>query len=92
MKKSPFSSYYFWAVIVTLVLATFVIKGNLISYVRADHTIRIQQRQIEKYEKEIRNLDDRINARISDRDSLETYARERYFFAAEGDDVYIVDK
>jgi len=92
MKKSLFSNYYFWAAVITFVVATFVIKGNLISFVRASHTIKLQQRQIEKYEAEIRELDGRISARISDKDSLETYARERYHFAEKGDDVYLVEK
>jgi len=92
MKKSLLSNYYFWAIVITLVIASFVIKGNLIAYVRASHTIKIQQRQIEKYEAEIKELNKLIDARNTDRDSLETYARERYHFAAEGDDVYLVDR
>jgi len=92
MKKTLLSNYYFWAVVLTLIIATFVIKGNLVTFVRASHTIRVQQRQIETYEAQIRELDERITARTSDRDSLETYARERYHFSAKDDDVYLVDK
>ena len=36
-------------------------------------------------------MDSRIDNLTSNRDSIETYARETYHFAAPGDDVYIAE-
>ena len=44
-----------------------------------------------EYKKEIGRMDDSINERTTDVDSLEKFARERFHFAAPGDDVYIIE-
>lgn len=91
MKNNPVVKYIIVSSIVTLAVVTFLTKGNLIALVRAKHTIRMQEKQIERYNAEIRSLDAQIDAMSTDRDTLESFARERYHFAAEGDDVYIVE-
>ena len=91
MKKSPVVKYILWSSIVTLLFVTFVIKGNLITLVRAKYNIHMQERQIAKYNEQIKQLDAQIEAMSTDRDTLERFARERYHFAAEGDDVYLLE-
>ena len=51
----------------------------------------IREKLILEYKKEIGRMDDSINERTTDVDSLEKFARERFYFAAPGDDVYIIE-
>lgn len=91
MKNNPLVKYIIVSSVVTLAIVTFLIKGNLITLFRAWHTIKVQERQIEKYDAEISRLDDQIESLSTDRDTLERFARERYHFSSEGDDVYLVE-
>ena len=43
------------------------------------------------YRQENAELDRRINMMKNDRDTLEKFAREQFFFAAPGEDVYILE-
>ncbi len=66
-------------------------KDNLIRWVQGGFTIAGQNREIRANAKTIEDLDRRIEALSSDRDSLEKFAREKYQFARKGDDVYIIE-
>ena len=60
-------------------------------WIKAKNEIRRQEKLILEYKKEIGRMDDSINERTTDVDSLEKFARERFHFAAPGDDVYIIE-
>ena len=62
---------------------------NLVRWMKARMELRQQNRQIEWYRQEIAEMDKQVRTLSTDRDSLETYARENFHFAAPGDDVYI---
>ena len=47
---------------------------------------------MEYYRREIKKLDLQIEGLSTNRDSMETYAREQFHFAKPGDDVYILEK
>ena len=79
------------ATIIFLVLVGFVNQNNIVRWVKAGNEIRRQDRQIERYRKEIKEMDDQIHGLTSSKDSLEQYARENFGFAEPGDDVYRVD-
>lgn len=67
-------------------------SGNtIIHWVKAKNEIRRQEKLILEYKKEISRMDDSITERTNDVDSLEKYARERFHFAAPGEDVYIIE-
>ncbi len=86
-------SFLRYAVVVTslFVLFLFFERDNLFRWIQAGFTVHRQEHQIELLEKENRELDRKIEALSSNRDSLETYAREEFFFTAPGEDVYIVE-
>lgn len=44
---------------------------------------------MEQYQKEIREMDKQIKMLSTDRDTLEEFSRERFHFAAPGEDVYV---
>ena len=86
-------SFLRYAIIATVVFLLFMFlkKDNLINWVQAGLSLRRQERQIEQYQRENEELDRRIRVMTGDRDSLERYAREQFFFAEPDDDVYITE-
>ena len=86
-------SFLRYAIIATVVFLLFMFlkKDNLINWVQAGLSLRRQERQIEQYQQENEELDRRIRVMTGDRDSLERYAREQFYFAEPGDDVYITE-
>ena len=64
--------------------------NNVIRWVGARIEISSQEKQIREYNRQIRQMDERIRMLTSDRDTLEKFAREQFNFAEPGDDVYII--
>ena len=95
MSKSPDirQSFVRYAIVATVIFVVFLFvkRDNIIRWVQAGFTLRNQKRQIEMLKQQNAELDRRIELLSSDRDSLETFAREEFFFSAPGDDVYIVE-
>ena len=87
-------SFVRYAIVATalFVLFLFLKKDSIVNWVQAGITLRRQERQIEQYRQENEELDERIRMMTGDRDTLERYAREQFFFAEPGDDVYIIEK
>ena len=87
-------SFVRYAIVATAIFLLFLFlkKDSIISWVQAGVTLRRQERQIEQYQKENEELERRIQMMTGDRDTLERYAREQFYFAEPGDDVYIIDK
>ena len=86
-------SFMRYAIVATALclLFLFVKKDNVIRWVQAGFTLKKQERQIELYRNQNAELDRRINMMSTDRDTLETFAREEFHFAEPGDDVYIIE-
>lgn len=86
-------SFLRYAIVATVVFLLFMFlkKDNIVNWVQAGLSLRRQERQIEQYQRENEELDRRIRVMTGDRDSLERYAREQFFFAEPGDDVYITE-
>ncbi len=66
--------------------------GNVFQWIKAGITISGQNREIRDNAAQIKELDRSIYLLNHDRDSLETFARERFHFAQKGDDIYLVDE
>ena len=65
--------------------------GNtFISWIQAASEISAMEKQIENYKTQTEALDSRIEDLTTNRDSLEKFAREHFYFAAPGADVYII--
>lgn len=79
------------AITIVFVLSIlFLGDNNLVNLVKVEFELGRQQDQIEQYRREIEEMDARINMLQHNRDTLEEFAREQFYFAAPGDDVYIV--
>ena len=57
----------------------------------APFTLRRQERQIEQLQQENAEMDRKIQMMKGDRDTLERFAREHFYFAEPGEDVYIIE-
>ena len=89
--KKEQRSFLRYAIVATVIFLLFMFlkKDNIVNWVQAGLSLRRQERQIEQYQRENEELDRRIRVMTGDRDSLERFAREEFFFAEPGDDVYI---
>ncbi len=92
--KKEQRSFLRYAIIATavFVIFLFVKKDNVIRWIQAGFTLKKQERQIELYEEKNAELDRRIRMMSTNRDTLETFAREEFYFSEPGDDVYIIEK
>ena len=85
-------SFARYAIIVTFLCLLFLLikHDNLIVWMRSALTLRSQKRQIEQLRNDNDRLHNAADNLYSDKDSLETFARENYLFCAPDEDVYIV--
>ena len=81
---------YFIVGVVFLVWIGFFDTNNIGQMLRSRRTLRSQRRQIEFYEKEISKMDRKLDQLQSERDSLEKFAREEYFYHNDDEDVYVI--
>ena len=63
---------------------------NLFVWVKSSFTLKRQERQIEQLRRENEELRKAAYELLNNRDSLETFAREEYFFCEPGEDIYII--
>lgn len=64
---------------------------NIIRWARSSMEISRQEEQMRQYNEDIRKMEERIHMLTSDKDTLEKFAREQFYFAEPGDDVYIIE-
>lgn len=77
----------------TLVFVLFIFfkpGNNIFHWIGASREKARQEEQIRLYREELRKLDTRINLLVTDKDTLEKFAREQFHLAAPGEDVYIL--
>lgn len=87
------SSFLRYAIVVTVLFLLFLFlkKDSVITWVQARMSLRSQEKQIEWYKEDNDRLDRKIESMSQNRDTLEQFAREEFYFSEEGDDVYIVE-
>ena len=82
---------YFIVGFIFLVWICFFDTNNVGQMIRSRITLRNQQRQIEFYKREIAAMNRKLEQLKSERDSLEKFAREEYFYHQDGEDVYVIE-
>ncbi|MDD3034163.1 MAG: septum formation initiator family protein [Bacteroidales bacterium] len=83
---------FFLATFVFAVWIIFFDQNSLIDWFRVRMRITKQERQIEYYNKEIKSIDEKLQELSSNKDSLEKFAREQYYFHEEDEDLYIIEE
>ena len=78
---------------VTVFIVLWIVgPGNtVLHWARSKSDLRLQKKQMELYQKEIEQMRRQVRMLESNRDSLEKFAREQFYFAAPGEDVYVVE-
>ena len=84
------SNKYIITLVLFILIVFFIDRNNVIRWAE-DYVHQFQQEKIiENYIQEIESLDERINELSSNRDSLEKFAREQYYFHENDEDIFIV--
>ena len=83
---------FFLATLVFAVWVVFFDQNSLIDWFRVRMRIMRQERQIEYYNREIKSIDEKLQELSSNKDSLEKFAREQYYFHEEDEDLYIIEE
>lgn len=83
---------FFLATLVFAVWVIFFDQNSLIDWFRVRMRIIMQERQIEYYNREIKSIDEKLQELSSNKDSLEKFAREQYYFHEEDEDLYIIEE
>lgn len=81
--------------LVTLAFAAWVVfidSNNILTWMSDLKELSAQRRQIEYYREAIRKTDEQLKELRSNRDSLEKFAREQYFFHRPDEEVFIIDE
>lgn len=82
---------YFIVTFIFAVIVLFVDRNNLIRWAGDYIEVLRQERIMRQYTRDIDELDRKLDQLTSDRDSLEKFAREEYYFHREDEEVFIVD-
>ena len=84
-----------WFVVIStslFLLSWLIGPGNtIIHWVKARNEISSQEKQMEVYRAQIDEMNQNIEELENNRDTLEIFARERFHFAAPGEDVYVIE-
>ena len=93
-RKGGHKRFARYVVIITTVFLLFVLfkpGSNIFNWIDARMELSRQEKQISSYRQELQDLDVRIDLLVTDRDTLEKFAREQFHLAAPGEDVYILE-
>lgn len=94
LKRSDHNYLIPFVIVVTTVVALWLLffaHNSVLSWIRATVEVKNQEKEMARLQSEIDQMDQEINNLRNNRDSLESFARDTYHFAAPGDDVYIVE-
>ena len=83
-----------FVIVVTTVVALWLLffaHNSVLNWIRATLEVRNQEKEMTRLQNEIDAMQQEIDDLRNNRDSLESFARDTYHFAAPGDDVYIVE-
>ena len=94
LKRSDHNYLLPFVIVVTVVVALWLLffaHNSVLNWVKASVEEKNQKAEMARLEAEIQEMDREIDNLRNNKDSLESFARETYHFAAHGDDVYIVE-
>ena len=94
LKRSDHNYLLPFVIVVTAVVALWLLffaHNSVLNWVKASVEEKNQEAEMARLQEEIQEMDREIDNLRNNKDSLESFARETYHFAAPGDDVYIVE-
>ena len=94
LRRSEHNYLLPFVIVVTVVVALWLLffaHNSVLNWVKASVEEKNQEAEMARLQAEIQEMDREIDNLRNNKDSLESFARETYHFAAPGDDVYIVE-
>ena len=94
LRRSDHNYLLPFVIVVTAVVALWLLffaHNSVLNWVKASVEEKNQEAEMARLQAEIQEMDREIDNLRNNKDSLESFARETYHFAAPGDDVYIVE-
>ena len=95
LKRSEHNYLLPFVIVVTAVVALWLLffaNNSVLNWIKASVEEQSQEAAMARLQAEIDEMDREIDNLRNNRDSLESFARETYHFAAPGDDIYIVEE
>lgn len=74
-----------------MLLFLFYPGNNLFTLIKTKREIKEQEKLMRKYQIEIVEMNQEIDALTNNKDTLEKFAREKFHFAEPGEDVYLTE-
>lgn len=90
-EERSFVRYAIVATVIAVLFITVIKRDNAIRWVTKIVEVHRQEKRIEFLREDNERLKKELNTLTTDRDSLEKFAREKFLFAAPGEDVYVVE-
>lgn len=87
-----FRNKYLLVTLAFVAWVLFIDSNNILTWMSDLKELSAQRRQIEYYREAIRKTDEQLKELRSNRDSLEKFAREQYFFHRPDEEVFITDE
>ncbi|MGM9776011.1 MAG: septum formation initiator family protein [Candidatus Coprenecus sp.] len=81
---------YFIVTFAFVIIITFIDKNSIIRFIDLSIDKYRQERVMKQYRNDIVELDKKIKELSYDRDSLEKFARENYYFHEKDEEIFIV--
>ena len=81
---------YFIVTFAFVIIITFIDKNSIIRFIDLSIDKYRQERVMKQYRKDIVELDKKIKELSYNRDSLEKFARENYYFHEKDEEIFIV--
>lgn len=88
IRKTP-SAKYLAVTALFLMVVLFLSENNIIRWIGVKFEIAEQERVISGYKKSIEDVERKRDMLNSNLDTLETFARENYYYQLEGEDIYV---
>lgn len=81
----------FFGLLVSLLYSIFFSSSGVIKYLKAKHSIFVENQKISKLEKKIKNIDESISEWSCDGFELEKQARQDLQMGSKGETVYLLN-
>lgn len=89
-EERSFLRFAIFAALFFLLYICVIKHDNLFRWIGAGMTIRQQEKQMQFYREDIERLDKELEMLSTNKDTLEKFARERFYFSEPGEDVYVL--
>lgn len=80
---------YYFVTVIFVVSVLFISENNIIRWINVMFDISNQEEIIREYSENIKEADRRLEVLGSDLDTLETFARENFYFHKADEDLFI---